>query len=118
MRKEIEGLKHGADGAAVPEQGILREKDRLPVDFQFAAAGILQPGNDAEQGGFAAAGRANQYEGVDLLQRKANRVEHHLPVEVFRKLAQTQFHRHSSSKIPGLPPESKGDNLPNGSRAL
>src|SRR5437764_135976 len=92
MRKQIESLENRANGAPISEQEVFLENHHFTVDLQLPATRILQPGNDAQQGGFASAGRANQHQRMHLFQRQRNAVEHEMPIETLGELREAKLH--------------------------
>jgi len=61
VREEIKRLKHRANRAAIPLQADFVELQRLAVDCHRAFIGVLQPGNDPQQRGFAAPRRTDHH---------------------------------------------------------
>src|SRR5581483_11443091 len=85
-----------------------RSGDRMAVDENLAAGGILQPGDDADEGRLAAAGRANDADelaAVDIERHFLERdVRGAIGAERLVEIAHPQHHR----PLPD-PTEARGD---------
>ena len=84
MRKQIVGLEHGADAPAMrDERLVVLEVDLLAVENHPAAAdvGKIEPRQDAQQRGFAAARRADQHQPLHLGQIDRDVLQHAMRAE-------------------------------------
>jgi hypothetical protein len=93
VREEVVRLEHEPDAAAVVSEFLLvSEGDGNVVEFDGSVAGGVEAGEQAEQGGFAAAGRADEHEGADVRKLEIDAVEHGEGAEDLGKLAQVENH--------------------------
>ncbi len=66
--------------------------DGRAVERHDAAARILQPGHDAQQGRFAAARRADERQAVDAVEFEIHPVDHRVRAEPLHHILQAKFH--------------------------
>lgn len=92
MGEKVEGLKDGADGTPVAEQAWFVEFDRAVVDTHAPCIGVFEAGDNAEESGFAAAGGADEDEGVDLFEAQGDVVQHEVAIETFAEILQFELH--------------------------
>ena len=95
MGKEIVRLEHGADRSTMSGEGILTIYDWVIVDHHTArrvGVGIFQPGEDAQEGRFAASRGADQHERLDCLESQRDPVEHPVFAKRLRDTFDEEFH--------------------------
>lgn len=96
MREKIVSLKDGADRAPVGTERCFRELKPLPVDFDGARCGTLQPGKDAQERGFSPTGRANEGQGMNLVEVEVDVAEDNMLSVTFGQSGNAKFHSDAS----------------------
>jgi hypothetical protein len=92
MREEVVGLEDGADVATVFAEGFLFVGEGGAVDGDVAGIWALKAGEDAEEGGFAAAAGTDEDEGVDAGEIEGDIVEDAMGAEGFCEGGELESH--------------------------
>src|SRR5262245_27051268 len=92
MWKEVESLEYRADGAAMLQQIRLIKNHTFPIDGDLTRVRIFQPRDNAQKGGFATAGGADENQGVDLFEGQRDRIKCHMAVEVLGEFLERKLH--------------------------
>src|SRR4051812_23769498 len=92
VREQVESLEDGANCAPVFEQFRFLENHLFPVDGDGTGIGEFEAGEDAEQGGFAAARGADEDKRVNFFQMEGKRVQGGEFAEVFGNRIELQMH--------------------------
>jgi hypothetical protein len=91
--KQIVGLEDEPGSKAMPAQSVfIAERKDGAIDLDGAGVGGLQTGEKPEQGGFAAAGRSDEDEGMDIPEFEVDLLEHGSAVEGFGEIMQAEVH--------------------------
>ncbi len=100
MGEEVVGLKNEPGLEAVlPEGGFVPERKAGAVQGNGAGVRRLQTAEETEQGGFAAAGRSDQDEGMDVGEVEMDIPEHGTTLERFGEIVQPEIHGRPGSGI-------------------
>jgi len=91
--KQVVGLEDDADFLALDSEGVLVSGERLSIDLDFARVGQVEAGEQAEQGRFSAAGRADKRQRVLEFRLKIEIAKNNLSSEGFCYPAKGNFHR-------------------------
>jgi hypothetical protein len=66
--------------------------DGPAVERDAAAGRIFEPGDDAQEGRFSAAGRADEGEAMDVVEFEADPVDHGVRAEALDHVLEAKFH--------------------------